>query len=422
VTVKVDFSLTSGAIVDPNIFIIGSATQGLIGVNLIAEAGTLEDYSERVISINVTRSSSRRTGPVLEYSAGTATIELTNDDGLLDPYVLEQAGKTAPGALVRIQKVWDGTTYPVFQGYVDSWIPNHLSPTRATITVTASDGFTILSGIPRTELLSPMGAGELTGTRINWILDQINWPTELRDIDPGASTLQETTHPGDALTEVQEIALNELGEVYINASGVLRFRDRTSVYTDTRSTVSQGTFGSDAANGEIRYVGSLGVSWDKESLANVVKATREGGTEQVAIDAASVAQFFEAVVQQTLLLETNTDALGWASSVLNMDKDPEFRITSINLDTRLNPVTTFPQVLSREIGDRITVIRRPPATTYGSIVDERDVFIRSISHSWTSGGETAWKTTWGLQPATKIPFFVIGSPTQGIIGQNIISW
>lgn len=64
----------------------------------------------------------------------------------------------------------------------------------------------------------------------------------------------------------------------------------------------------------------------------------------------------------------------------------------------------YPQVLGRRMGDRITVMRRPPASPWGTIEDAKDVYIRSIAHTWSRPNK--WSTTWGLQPVEKLTFFV----------------
>lgn len=415
-TVLVDFGLLQGSEIDPDYLLVGHPTQGLIGTGEIAPDDVLVDYSDRIMSMSVERTSTRRVGPVVEYNGGSATVVLLNDDGDLDPYTIEQAGLTAPGVVMRIRKIHNGTTYPVWRGFVDSWLPSHVHPDHATVTITGSDGFSRLAGYPRTALVSPVGGGEDTGARLNRILDSVGWPAADRDIATGDSTLQATTMDGDALNEAQQAALNEIGEFYVNASGVMYFRNRHGMIEDTRSTTSQATFGTDTAGGELIYVDRPGLSYDRSQLVNSVTATREGGTAQVASDADSIGRYGEYAHQETLLLETDTAALGWAGFVLQQDRAPEFRFTSLTIDPRVDPDALYPQVLGREMGDRITVVRRPP----GGIVDSREVFIRSIQHTWEPADR--WKTVWGLQPADKFLFFVVGHASMGVIGQNAIAW
>lgn len=411
-TILVDFGFLTGADIPTAYYRIGHPLYGIIGTAAIAPPDVFTDYSGRLMSMSVQRTSSRVAGPIVEYNAGTATLTLRNDDGVLDPTNLDYP---APGVAVRIRKVYAGVTYPVFSGFVSSWLPELRSPTNAVVNVTATDGMDGIAGYPR-DAGAPVGAGENTGARVARILDTVGWPAGLRDIAVGDSVLQATTGEGDALTEIKEAVKAEAGEFYIDGGGVAVFRNRHSMFTDTQSTTSQATFGSNAAGGEIMYVGSPGVSYDRQQLVNLVRATRAGGVEQVVDDATSRDRYRDHPYEDSSLpLTTDADAASWARYVLRQDSEPEFRYTSIDLDARLRPDLVYPQVLGRQFGDRVTVVRRPPG-----VVDSREVLIRSIEHSWQPPDR--WRTTWGLQPVDRFQVYVIGHPDMGRIGFNAIAY
>jgi hypothetical protein len=409
-TVFVDVGIIAGTADTSGYWHIGDSTRGRIGTAKIGPSDLLYDYSARNMGFSVQRTSSRRVGPVVEYNAGTASLTLLNDDGLLDPAMLSSP---PVGAEVRIRKVHAGVTYSVFRGYVTSWEPEHLHPDHAAVRV---NGLDLLSGTSRLPLGAPVGDGETTGARINRILDSAGWPTAERDISTGDGTVQGTLLEGDALDEARQVTLAEVGELYVDGAGRLQFRNRRALLTEDRSNTSQATFGSDRAAGEIPYVGRPGVSYDKQQLINTVRATRVGGTEQVVSDAASVARYREhAHEESSLLLTTDTDARSWAAYVVRQDKTPELRFTSLTLDARVDPDVLYPQMLGREFGDRITVVRRPPG-----VVDSREVLICSIEHTWNPPDR--WITTWALQDASKFAFWTIGHPTLGRIGRNAIAF
>jgi hypothetical protein len=82
-----------------------------------------------------------------------------------------------------------------------------------------------------------------------------------------------------------------------------------------------------------------------------------------------------------------------------------------------DPTNLFPQVLAREIGDRIKVVRYPPG---GGSPISREVFIRGISHETTGA---TWITTWSLQSATKYgSFFALDHPVLGLLDQNALGF
>lgn len=424
---KVDFGLAIGASIPSNVMVLGSSTQGIIGTNTIGTFNMLADYSDRVTSVSTGRTSDRTNGPLRSYNAGVATIRLNNLDGALDPYVIEQQGLKAPGVVMRV-RYYDtatGTIYSVFYGYVDSWNPDAPAPTYGTITVTATDGFKLL-GRRLDELAVPVGANQSASTRAQAILDAISWPTDLRVFGTTTSFLQATTYGDTALALIQEAYKNEVGEFYMDPQGRAFGRGRRAMLTDTRSSTSQATFGSNRAGGEIPYVGRPGTAWDMTHMHNRVVAQIDGSVNpQVAQDSTSVGLYgTEYTIEETSLnLTTDTEALSWANYVLATDVNPSFTFTGITLNSALQQigVPTITQQFARRFGDRVTVVRRPPAQPYGSIVDSREMLIVGISHAWDAKSKQIL-TTFDLDATSSLPFFVIGSATQGVIGQNVLAW
>src|SRR5690606_2956433 len=102
---------------------------------------------------------------------------------------------------------------------------------------------------------------------------------------------------------------------------------------------------------------------------------------------------------------------------LYVSKEPEVRFDSIEIHAHADPDNLFPQVLGREIGDRIRIIRQPSG---GGPAIERDVFIRGVSH--TTGPGT-WITTWTLQSATKAgSFFTLDNAVLGLLDSNALGY
>lgn len=413
-----DISLDLGGTDTADYLHLDDATYGLLNTALLAPDILFTSVlNDRVLDFTVTRASSRVVGPVVTYEAGTATVTLLNDDGQLDPFVMTES---AVMAAMRIRAQLGSTIYPVFAGLIRKWLPEHRHPTHAVVNVTAVDGLQILAGYPRTAG-APAGAGEATGARINRILDSVNWSAADRVIATGDSTLQATTLEGDALAEAQLAVLSEAGEFYCDESGRMFFRNRYAQVTDSRSNTSQATFGSNTAGGELPYVGVPGLSDDDDQLVNIVSATRTGGIEQVVTDEASRARYLDHKHEQSdLVLQTDTAAAAWAGYVLHFDRLPEFRFTSLEIDPRVDETDLYPQVLGRRFGDRITVVRRPPASPWGSIVDSKAVYIRSITHTWTRPNK--WHTSWGLQPVEKLSFLVLNDATLGKLDNNALGF
>lgn len=295
--------------------------------------------------------------------------------------------------------------FPLWQGFIDQWDvawDDGKGPFWSEVTVPATDAFKVFENVDRLPS-TPAGAGEDTGARINRILDTVFWPTDARQIDIGDSSLQETTLEGTVLQELQHAVDSELGEFYMDSSGRAVFRRRNAVLTEPRSTDPQAVFGDDYLDPQELPWESLSISNDDTQLVNKVSVGRAGGVVQVVEDADSQTKFLiRTHNREDLLLETDAEALAYANWILEMSSKPELRFDSMTINPLKDPWRLFPQVLERQIGDRIQIIRRPPG---GGDPIIRDVIIRGIQHEI---GQVSWKTTWQFQSASKfdsvVPF------------------
>lgn len=366
------------------------------------------------------RGSSRVESPIIRYEAGTATVTLNNSDRRFDPtnlrgpYTSGGRSQVMPMRPIRIRAVWRGVTYDMFRGFVDQWGIDWVGDVYSRATVKATDGFKVLRNKKRAAVAA-VGAGENTGARITRILDSAGWPASDRVIATGNSTLQATTLEGDALSELQAAAESEIGELYIDAAGRVVFRNRHALLLDTRSNTAQTVIGAYLGR---RAPAELTLATDDVTFYNEVRAQRTGGVEQVAGDAASQAEFLTRTFQASdLLLEDDSVVGNYAGWILYVSKDPEVRFDAITIYPAADPLPLFPQVLAREIGDRIEIWRRPPG---GGDPIVRQVFIRGISHTKATG---TWATTWILQSATKYgSFLVLDHPVLGMLDQNALAY
>lgn len=310
------------------------------------------------------------------------------------------------------------TTFDLFKGEIDDWLLNWTANVDAEVTLPCTDGFIALSDVDRVALAVAVGAGELSGARVDRILTSADWPLADRDIDAGNTTLSATTMDGDALTELFLVADTELGEFYCNGSGNMVFRSRKALSTDARSKNNQVKFGDGGdVRGELPYE-DVGITYESTQLKNDIRIARTGGTQQSASDSLSIDEFRRRTFERTdLLMETEAEALAYANWLLYVSKDPELRFDTLAVLPQKDPANLFPQVLAREIGDRV-LIRRQPVGRESQI--EREVFLRGITHTI---GQYTWHTDYVLQSATRFgSFLTLNHPVLGIIGQNAIGY
>lgn len=417
VKVEIGFPLTSSTSTD---LFLNDAVRGKLGTGTLAADQSWVDVTSWVSAWTVRRGASRSDGPVLRYDAGTCTVTLDNSDRRFDPtnlagpYVSAGVSQIAPRRPVRISGAWGGTTYPLFRGFVDGWpVQWDDGPARtSTVTLTATDATRILSNYDGVALATPVGDGETSGARVNRILDSAGWPGDLRDVADGDSVLQGTTLAQAAWTELLLVSDTEFGELYVDASGSVVFRNRRAAITEGRSTTSQLALG-DAA-GELNYEG-LAIAYDDSQIVNLALISRVGGTQQQAADAASQQAYLKRTANRTdLLMTTDQEAASYAGFLVYQGKDPELRFDSVDLDPTTQDAL-WPHVLGREFGDRITISRRPP----GGGVITREVFVRGVTHA---GSASRWTTSWSLQSAAKYAFLTLNHRTQGALGVNALAY
>lgn len=390
--------------------ILGDPTRGLLGVGKLAPSsigslgGVWTDVTEYVRQWSVTRPANRVDTPVVQYEAGTCSIQLENHDRRFDPtnldgpYVDGDTTQVTPMRAIRIRARWDDVVYPIWQGFADAWNIEWHDPGYSLCTVTGTDASKVLAGIRRTAV-SAVGAGELAGARIARILDSAEWGDSDRVIDAGTVTVQATTLDGDPLAEMRLISDTEIGELYISPQGKVVFRDRASRTGDENSALLQAEFGDDGD--ELPYT-ALRISYDDSTFFNEVKVTRTAASEvdtpveQTAADATSQGMYMVRTWERTdLIMQTDAQALAYAQYIAARTAEPELRFEQVVVDPRVQPVDLWPQVLGRDYGDRIAITRRPPG---GGNPIRRDSWIRGIEHQGDQPSGT-WSTTWTLQQA-----------------------
>jgi hypothetical protein len=297
----------------------------------------------------------------------------------------------------------DAVEYPLWRGFVERWRPAFgLGGKDAIVTLTGVDGTTIFGNYNGDEQ-APQGAGEDSGARATRIADLVGWPGGLRDIATGLVDLQATTLAQPARTELLLAADSELGETYFGADGSLVFRNRDWI-EETRSAESQATFGD--GEGELPY-SDVTLAHDDLLIRNRVRISRTGGVAVVAEDGDSIAEYgVKGYSRLDLIHQTDGESLDVRDWILAVYGDVEPRIETLTINPQAAPADTWPQALGRELGDRITVLVRPPGR---ETAIERDCIIRGIEHLWT---QDTWRTRWALQDAARL------EEGAGILGQE----
>ena len=386
---------------------------GVLGVNALADnTAVTVDVSNQVDSIKTTRG---RTALSDVFQTGTMTLRIIDQNGDFNPMnpASPYYDLLNPMRKVTITAIWNGTTYPIFAGYITSYnttTPRNVGEVVYT-TIQAVDGFRLFANAQITTVATTP-AGQTTGTRIGKILDSIGWPTGMRDIDAGQTTVQ--ADPGTlrtSLAAMQTVTSTEYGSLYMDGFGNLVFQDRQL----TSSSVA-GTPVDFNDNGTgISYNNAL---WklDDTLVFNKVSITRTGGTAQVASNQASIDKYFlHSYQEQNLLMETDTEALNNARAFLASRQETSIRCDAVTLDLyTANYDAGITAALDLDFFDPITVTTTQPGSS--SLSKTLQVF--GVSHDIKP---SAWKTTLTTLEAI-LDSFIIGSSQYGVLGTNTLSY
>jgi len=386
---------------------------GKIGVNVFADAvAVIVDVSNQV---NYVKTQRGRNSLSDQFQTGQLTLRIIDQNGDFNPlnpsspyYEL-----LTPMKKVQITATYSGVTYPIFSGFITSYV--NTQPSDATevafTTITAVDAFR-LGNLAQISTVTGATAGDLSGTRINQILDEIDWPATMRDIDAGLTTMQ--ADPGTARTSLQAMQTvtdSEYGALYVDPSGSFTFQDRALTVSSIGATP---TVFADNGTG-IRYANAIWVLNDA-LVFNSATVSRAGGSPQNAINAASIAKYFlHSYNLQDLLMQTDAVALDYARAYVASRAETTIRCDAVELDLyTANYDTGIIAALNLDFFDPITIITTQPG---GSLL-EKTLQIFGVANTITPNSFKTVFTT--LEPV--IDGFIIGNIDYGVIGENVLSY
>jgi hypothetical protein len=411
-TVRVFVDFDSDTAFEINPLILDSLTEGIIGTNTLGSGVLPIEITSLVEKIAIRRGRNRITG---KFEFGSANVQLYDQNGDWNPANVSGAyyGKLVPLRQIIIFATYGGSDYYLFSGFIQAYDTGFWQGNEdvSRVLLRCVDGFRLLAGAAITTVTGGT-AGQDSGARVNAILDSIDFPLSLRDIDTGDSTLQ--ADPGTnrtALDALQQVENSEFGGIFLDGQGRINFKNRTAMVA-TPSTAAY-TFSDDGT--EISYTNAV-VAFDDTTLINSVSVTRVGGTAQTAFDQTSIDTYFiHSGERSDILVQTDAEALNQAQAILATRKDPEPRIDSIqlNLYDDVNPNKPLAGV-DIELLDGVTVTKTMPGTS--SIVQSS--VVTGIHHDIT---KSSWMTTLFTNEPL-LAGFVLDSSIDGILGEDVLSY
>jgi hypothetical protein len=391
-------------------FIIG---EGILGTNILADsAAVIVDVSNVVDSVSIKRG---RNPQADEFQTGTMTLRIIDQNGDFNPQNPSSPyfGLLDPMRKVSISATYGGTTYPMFSGFITSYTTT--TPKNATdvvyTTITSVDALRLAQNA-QISTVTGATAGDLSGTRINEILDQIAWPASMRDVDAGLTTMQ--ADPGTArtaLAALQTVTNSEYGAFYVDASGSFVFQDRNVTTASIGGTPT--VFNDNGTN-----IGYFNAVWrlDDTLVFNQANVSRAGGSVQNATNLASVEKYFAHTYNiQNLLMESDAVALDYARAYVASRAETSVRCDAIELDLYTDNYNNgIIAALDLDFFDPVTITTNQPGAS--TLTKTLQVF--GVAHNVTPN---KWRTTFTtLEPV--IDGFILNSTQYGVLDTSVLSY
>ena len=400
----VTFDFSSGAVFNYP-FIIG---EGILGTNVLADAAALVvDISDQVNKVTI-----RRGYNLLQeqFQAGTATVRLLDQNGdwnstnVSSPYY---------GLLVPLRKVRiSADDNFLYSGYTTAY--NYTWDKEQNIgyvDIELVDAFRLFNMSSITTVTGAT-AGETTGNRITDILNTIGFPTSMREIDAGSTTVQ--ADPGTSRTSLQafqNMEFSEQGAFFIQPSGNARFVSRSAI--QAKSGVNPTFFSNDGTGISYR---NIVTALDDKLIINTTSITRAGGSPQVSSNTASQIKYFPHSYTATdLLVQTDAQALDIAQAYTATRAETTLRVDALTLD--LNTADYAAGTTAALTLDFFDTIRVKNVGQDGTVID-KTLQCMGVAHEITPG---TWNTTF-VTSEPIIDSFILNSSLYGIIGTSVMTY
>jgi hypothetical protein len=406
IKVEIGFDVTPGS---PLGFTLDSPTKGLLDGGFYRLGGpTFFDLTASLRSLTTRRG---RSQALDRTDAGIASITLDNNDRQFDPFYENGVfyGFLVPRKIIRVF----ANDQFVFYGFLDDLDLDYPSQRESTTQISSSDSFSVLSNV---ELEENFPDSELSGARINWVLDlpEVGWGDN-RLIDTGKSIMldNDITEGTNALDYMKLVSQSEFGNLFISKDGTIVFQEREAplsvknvIFTDNPVPTSGVT------KVPFRRIGAI---YGSETLYNKIAITNADPIfpEEVLVEDADSINLYgpRSYALSGLLNQELADLTELANLLLNNYKDPIYRYESVVVN--LDSISKQDQdaLFDLEIGDVIVVDftpnNIPPAI-------KLPCKIIGISQNWAIDNK---EITFSLE-TLPAGLFILDSPLLGLLDSD----
>ena len=409
-TISVSFDFSQGATFGYG-FVIGDAINGVLGTSILGDspvASPTVDLSSQTRQIRISRGRNIMRDT---YEAGNCTVRVIDQNGDFNP---QNPASPYFGFLTPLRKVRVAATTPttqnfLFSGYVTDYKYTYPQGEElGYVDISCADAFRLFA-MANVSTVASATAGQTTGTRIDKILDQVDFPTSMRQIDTGSTTVQvDPATTRSSLSAIQVAEFTEQGAFYVRADGEVEFRDRSDVVGSLGAAPIEfnQTTGIPYAN--------LKFAFDDKLIINNASMTRIGGTKVTSVDSDSIAKYFpHGMNVENLIAQTDAQVQDIADIYVATRKETTIRIDAMTLDLLDSNVPTD-TIIGLDYFQNVEITNDQPG---GSTI-VKTLQVQGLAWDITPNSMKCTVTT--LEPI--VEGFIVGSSTYGIIGQSILGY
>jgi hypothetical protein len=279
------------------------------------------------------------------------------------------------------------------------------------VDIELSDAFRLFN-MANVTAITGQAAGQTTGTRINKILDTVSWPTSMREVETGNSTVQaDSATSRTSLNAIKNVEFSEQGAFYVGTTGNAEFHQRKTIIQS--SGANPTIFANDGTG--IGY-SNIKFAFDDKLIINQANITRTGGTLQNAYNSASIDKYFPHSFSTTdLVVETDAEALNIARTYVATRAETTIRIDALTLD--LNTPDYDAGVTAALTLDFFSTAQIKNVGQDGTVI-QKTLQIMGVNHEITPN---SWNTTFTTSEPI-VDGFIIGSSLYGIIGTSVMTY
>jgi hypothetical protein len=412
-TLKVVIDFSNGASFDPALVLDDPATPLDTAILGTVAADTV-DITSLVTQVFIRRAFNRSSD---SFIGGTAKLVFVDQDGTYNPANTSSSlyGKIKPMRKIRFTATFQSVEYNLGSMYVQQW--DYQSPIGfdpAYVTLNCVDGFQLLNLTTITSV-SGASAGQTTAQRITSLLDAGDWPGGMRDISTTTTTtVQADTGSSRSLLEaLQETEATDLGALYMDERGFVKFLSRSDIITLSGGTLTQ--FSDVTGSGDITYQ-AVNFDISDYQLINKVTVTPTGLSGQTASDSTSIDDYFQHSRVRSGIMQTEADALNQALMIVASRKEQgvDLQLNSLTVDAFGSTDTSrVVAALNLDVFDPIEVTQTLPA---GNVVT--DSVIAGVQYQITPNSFLV--TFLCAQPFAS--GFLLDSAVDGLLDEDSLSY